>query len=345
MVPLWTIPIALAAGNCVILKPSEKVPVTMSIMADLFKQAGIPDGAFNIVNGTKEAVTAICTHKGIEAVTFVGSSPVAHYVASTCQQAGKRVLAMGGAKNHLIALPDCEREATATDVVSSFTGCGGQRCMAASVLVIVEDQTSEFGDDLIRRIVEKSSKIQLGQGTNQMGPLIDPAAVDRVSRATEDAQKRGMKVLVDGRTWVGSPATGYWLGPTVIEHPKGTTHEDPCLRDEIFGPFISIVRVSSRSEALAFENESGFGNAACIYTSSGDHADWFSKRFTSAMIGVNIGVPVPREPFSFGGMGASKFGCHGDVTGDNAIEFFTRRRKITTRWPIAGNSENLPWFK
>jgi acyl-CoA reductase-like NAD-dependent aldehyde dehydrogenase len=316
----------------------------MSIMAKLFKQAGIPNGVFNIVNGTQEVVVSLCKHAEIDAVSFVGSSRVAKIVATTCQQTNKRVLALGGAKNHLIALPDCEREATASDIVASFTGCSGQRCMAASVLLIVEDESSQFSSDLINRIVQKSSQVPVGQLDGQMGPVIDQLALDRITHYIQEAEKRGIEVLLDGRKWNGKPSNGYWIGPTVLLHSNGITN-DPCLTDEIFGPIISIVKVKSRTEAIKFENSCGYGNAACIYTSSGDNADWFSKRFTAAMIGVNIGVPVPREPFSFGGMGESKFGNHGDITGDGAIEFFSRRRKITTRWPVAGNTDNVPWFK
>jgi len=343
MVPLWTIPIALVSGNCVILKPSEKVPCTMNMMARLFKEAGIPDGVFNIVNGTKDAVTAICDHPGIAAVTFVGSSGVAKFVANRCQAVNKRVLAMGGAKNYLVALPDCELQATAADIVASFTGCCGQRCMAASVLLALDTQEG-FCDRLVEQVVSVCAGLRPGQGKNDMGPLIDAAALARVVAYVEGAEKRGAHLAIDGRKW-DTPAQGHWVGPTVIIHPAGTTPDDPCIKDEIFGPVISVIRVSSRAEAIQWENACGYGNAACVYTSSGEAAEWFARRFTSAMIGVNIGVPVPREPFSFGGMGNSKFGDHGDVTGEAAVDFFTRRRKITSRWPVANRSDNQAWFK
>jgi methylmalonic acid semialdehyde dehydrogenase len=343
MVPFWVLPIAIATGNCIVLKPSEKVPITMSKVARLIKAAGIPDGVVNIVNGTKEAVSALMVHPDIQAVTFVGSTPVARLVASTCSSHGKRVLALGGAKNFLVALPDCEPEATAADVVASFTGCAGQRCMAASVLVIVGDD--KFGDDLLQRIVQKAKAIEPGQEKAGMGPVIDDLAVARITKYLKLAEESGSTIALDGRSWQQSNTKGYWMGPSIIVHKSPANPADPIITDEIFGPVISVVRVASRSEALALEHTSPFGNAACVYTSSGANAEWFSKQFSAAMIGVNIGVPVPREPFSFGGMGVSKFGNHGDITGQSAVDFFTRLRKVTTRWPVAGNHDNQPWFK
>eukprot|EP00501_MAST-03F_sp_TOSAG23-6_P000010 GSMAST32.ASY1.ANO1.10.1 assembled CDS len=280
MVPMWTVPIALTAGNCVILKPT-----------------GIPPGVFQIVHGTRDAV---------EAVTFVGSSLVAKLVSQRCSKLNKRVMAMGGAKNHLVALEDCDAEGAARDIVASFAGCAGQRCMAASLLT---------------NVVQRAQALQLGQEKGQVGPVIDATSRAPISR--------GAKVLVDGRK-MAQTNPGTWVGPTILLHQ---THDDEAVRSEIFGPVLSVVRVKTWQDAIDIENSSPYGNAASIYTSIGAHAEWFSPRFRAGMIGVNIGVPVPREPFSFGGhaLSTSKYGSF-DVTGDGAMEFFTTRRKVTSKW-------------
>eukprot|EP00744_Colponema_vietnamica_P002281 GILI01003611.1.p1 GENE.GILI01003611.1~~GILI01003611.1.p1 ORF type:complete len:498 (+),score=155.97 GILI01003611.1:69-1562(+) len=332
MVPMWTIPIALACGNTVILKPSEKVPITMHRVAELFAQAGLPAGAFNIVNGTVDVVNAFCDHPEIKAVSFVGSSKVAEIVSKRGRNNNKRVLALGGAKNHLVALADADVEMTANDIVASFTGCSGQRCMAASALLPVGNQPQ-----LIAKIVEKAGKIAAGQASGQVGPVIDEMARDRILKYIDEAEASGAQILLDGRSWARLDAAvpaddlrrrGNWVGPTVILHSRPT---DPALQDEIFGPVISILPVTSHEEAIAIENGNPYGNAACIYTSVGAHAEWFTRRFRAGMIGVNVGVPVPREPFSFGGWYASRFGDL-DITGEGAMNFFTQRRKVTTKW-------------
>ena len=324
MVPMWTVPIALAAGNCVILKPSEKVPLTMNKTAKLMAEAGVPPGVFQIIHGTKDAVNGLCDAPGLRAVTFVGSSLVAELVAKRCRANGKRVLAMGGAKNHLVALEDCDTNGAAKDIVASFAGCAGQRCMAASVLVLVGECK-----DLMAKVVEHASALQKGQEKGQMGPIIDAASKARILGYINGAVERGAKCLVDGRSWA-KDTPGHWVGPTVLFFDSV---DDPCLREEIFGPVLSVVRVDTWQKAVDIENSSPFGNAASIYTSVGAHAEWFTPRFAAGMIGVNIGVPVPREPFSFGGHAnsVSKFGDF-DVTGDGAMEFFTNRRKVTTKW-------------
>lgn len=336
MVPMWTLPIAIATGNTLILKPSEKVPLTLALMVALFKEAGLPDGVINIVNGGLSAVEAICDHPDIKAVTFVGSSKVAEIVAKRCRALNKKVLALGGAKNYLIALPDCHTDMTATDVMKSFAGCSGQRCMAASVLLVVGVGKGEK-NALIDCVVEKASKLTPGQSkANDMGPVIDKAAVDRITHYIDLAEKNGAKILLDGRSWTKTQKQGYWVGPTVIEH---TNPSDIHFNEEIFGPVLSIYRVKDKQEALEMENKVAYGNAACIYTSTGESAQWFASRMSAAMIGVNIGVPVPREPFSFGGMNASRFG-DGDITGDAGIEFFTNRRKVTTKWTPPTNKSD-----
>ncbi len=323
MVPMWTTPIALGVGNCVILKPSEKCPMTMTRVAELIKQAGIPDGVFQIVQGAIPVVEQICDNSDIKAVTFVGSSKVAEIVYKRCHNLGKKIISLGGAKNHLIALPDCDTQMAAQDITASFCGCAGQRCMAASALITVGDQP-----ELLEAVIAKAKTLEPGQNPGQMGPVIDTQAQQRIIGFIDEAEKGGAKILLDGRSWASRE--GSWVGPTVILH---TNPADRALHHEIFGPVISVLKVSSREEAIEIENKCPYGNAACVYTSSGGAANWFSERFRAGMIGINIGVPVPREPFSFGGMydTLSKFGEH-DITGEGAMRFFTTRKKITTKW-------------
>jgi len=340
MVPMWTTPIALVAGNCVILKPSEKVPMTMRRVADLLTQAGVPSGAFQMVQGGQEVVEALCDHRGIHALTFVGSSRVAKLVHARAVGTGKKALALGGAKNHLVAASDADLEMASSDIVASFAGCAGQRCMAASVLLTLGAQPA-----LVARVVEKAKAIPMGQAKGCMGPVIDAAAEERIVSYITSAERDGVKVLLDGRTWAkakldqtstehggASLAGGFWVGPTILEVPAHMrSHRVMC--DEIFGPVLCVHSVPDAPTALAIERADPHGNAACIYTSSGATADWFSRRFNAAMVGVNIGVPVPREPFSFGGLegSLSKYGEH-DITGDGGLNFFTSTRKITTKW-------------
>lgn len=330
MVPMWTIPISLTVGNCVILKPSEKVPCTMQRMAALMKEAGMPDGVFQIVHGAVDVVNRMCDHPDIAAVSFVGSSKVAGLVSQRCHALNKRVLALGGAKNHLVALADCDVGMASRDVVASFAGCAGQRCMAASVLLLVDEQDDRSLDALLDQIAALTSKLEAGQAAGQVGPLIDQQAQARVLDYINKSEALGAKVLVDGRSWAKTRPQGHWVGPTVILHNDPA---DPALHDEIFGPVLSVLRVSSRDEAIRIENANPYGNAACIYTEKGANAEWFTKRFRAGMLGVNIGIPVPREPFSFGGLYGtlSKFGSY-DITGDGAMEFFTNRIKITSKW-------------
>ncbi|KAJ2344681.1 aldehyde dehydrogenase (NADP(+)) ald6 [Coemansia sp. RSA 2618] len=330
MVPFWTIPIALGMGNTYVLKPSEKVPMTMARVAELAAPI-LPAGVLNIVHGDARAAAALAEHADVAAVAFVGTSAVAEQIHARGTRLGKRVLALGGAKNHLVALPDCDVELTAQDVVNSFTGCAGERCMAASVLLVVGEQP-----ELVQRIVAKARALEPGsQGARAMGPVIDPCAVARIDAAVARAAEAGAELLLDGRS---SPAFaarraqgGFWVGPSVIRHADAA---DDALHDEIFGPVLSILHCADADAALAVENASCYGNAACVYTRSGAAAEYFSQRFQAGMIGVNVGVPVPREPFSFGGIHRSRFGI-GDITGDAAIEFFSYRRKITTKWAEA----------
>jgi len=313
-------------GNVVILKPSEKVPLTMRRVAELFQEAGFPDGVFNMVQGTKEAVEAIIDHPDVKAVTFVGSTPVAKMVADRCRALNKRVTALGGAKNHLVALKDCEIEGASSDIVASFAGCAGQRCMAASCLLLVGEQNA-----LLNNLVTKASKIKAGSGPGQLGPVIDAASCKKILSFIHQAELDGAKILLDGRLW-NNQETGNWIGPTIILHKSSN---DKTMQEEVFGPVLSVYVTSSWEEAISIENANPFGNAAAVYTTNGGNAEWFTSKFRASMLGVNIGIPVPREPFSFGGLYGtnSKYGDM-DITGDGAMEFFSNRIKITTKWPI-----------
>lgn len=285
MVPFWTTPIALVLGNAVVLKPSEKVPLTMRRIAGLFQEAGFPDGVFNMIQGTKDAVNAIIDNPGVKAVTFVGSSPVAKLVANRCRALDKRCTALGGAKNHLVALPDCDVEGASSDITVSFAGCAGQRCMAASVLLVVGDQ-----DRLLQKIVDKASKIQPGSEPTQMGPVIDVASYTKILSYIEDAEKQGAKLLLDGRNWKekvqNGNSGGHWIGPTVILHQSPN---DITMKEEVFGPVLSVYNVNSWEDAIDIENSNPFGNAASVYTTNGGSADWFTSKFRASMLGVNIG--------------------------------------------------------
>ncbi len=326
MVPNWTIPNALALGNCMIMKPSEKVPLSVGRLALLLKEAGLPDGVFNIVNGDSATVQAICDHPGIEAVSFVGSTKVAKLVYQRSTQHLKRCLALGGAKNHLFVLPDAKPEMTAQNVAASMSGCAGQRCMAASAMVGIGAV-----DAIVDRICEEARKIIPGKN---LGAVINKESKERIERYITEAEQQGAKILVDGRgAKVAGKEEGTYVGPTVIDHVRPGMS---VATEEIFGPVISIMRVDTLDEALAIENASPYGNAASVFTQNGGYARYVIDRASAGMIGVNVGVPVPREPFSFGGWNESKFGV-GDITGKSSIEFWTRLKKSTVKWnPEAG---------
>jgi acyl-CoA reductase-like NAD-dependent aldehyde dehydrogenase len=304
----------------------------MQKIAELLKEAGLPKGVFNLVHGTVEVVNRLCAHPDIAGMTFVGSSRVAEIVATKCHGLNKRVLALGGAKNHLVAAEDCDVGMANKDIVASFAGCAGQRCMAASALILIDSPNS---DNVLKAIVDTASKLAPGQNPGQVGPVIDGIAKERVLKYIADAKKGGAEILLDGSSWANKDQ-GFWVGPTVILHSNAS---DPALTEEIFGPVLSVIKVKTWEDAIAIENANPYGNAACIYTESGATAEWFTKRFNSAMMGVNIGIPVPREPFSFGGLYGtkSKYGDF-DITGDGAMEFFTNRRKITSKWTASYSS-------
>jgi len=321
MVPHWTMPNALVLGNTMVMKPSELVPLSTMRMAALLKEAGLPDGVFNIVNGGKEVVEALCDHPDIEALSFVGSTKVAKIVYKRATSTLKRCVALGGAKNHLLVLPDANPEMTASNVVASMSGCAGQRCMAASVMVGIDKV-----QHIIDRMVEEAKKIVPGKN---LGSVISAAAKKRIEDYISEAEKNGAKILVDGRnTTVSGKEGGFYVGPTIIDH---VTTDMSVAREEIFGPVISIIRAKDLDEAIEIENGSEYGNAASVFTQSGGLAKQVMERASAGMIGVNIGVPVPREPFSFGGWNESKFGV-GDITGRSSIEFWTQNKKTTTKW-------------
>ena len=326
MVPNWTMPNALVLGNTMIMKPSELVPLSCLKMAELLKEAGLPDGVFNIVNGGREIVEAICAHEDIEAVSFVGSTRVAKLVYQQATHSLKRCIALGGAKNHLFVLPDANPQMTASNVTASMSGCAGQRCMAASAMLAVGDV-----NPIISQICEEARKVVPGKN---LGAVISREAKERIENYITEAEQAGAKILVDGRgARVEGKEDGTYVGPTVIDY---VTPEMAVAKEEIFGPVISIMRTETLDEAIRIENANPYGNAASVFTQSGGLARYVMEHASAGMIGVNIGVPVPREPFSFGGWNESRFGAN-DITGKSSIEFWTKLKKTTTKWnPEAG---------
>jgi malonate-semialdehyde dehydrogenase (acetylating)/methylmalonate-semialdehyde dehydrogenase len=322
MVPMWTIPIVLTLGNSYIWKPSEKTPLTSVLLANCLKEAGVPNGIFSVIQGGKQSVEDIIDHPLVKAIGFVGSSKVAKSVYSRSTSLGKRALCLGGAKNHIILLPDADPEISGRGISDSFTGCAGQRCMAASVLLAVGDC-----DEQIKKIIERAQSLKIGQ---DMGAMITQEQVTFLDKAITQAQEAGAKILVDGRKQkvTGDYENGYWLGPTILDQVKPGSD---AAKIELFGPIISIMRCANLSEALEIENSNDYGNACSVFTNSGSAAETVAQKAKAGMVGVNIGVPVPREPFSFGGINESKFG-HGDITGEHSLNFWSNLKKITTKW-------------
>jgi malonate-semialdehyde dehydrogenase (acetylating)/methylmalonate-semialdehyde dehydrogenase len=321
MVPNWTIPNALVLGNTMILKPSQLVPLSSLRIAELLKEAGLPDGVFNVVNGAQEVVEAICDHPGIAGITFVGSTKVAKIVYARATSHFKRALCLGGAKNHLIVLPDAHPEMAATNIAASMSGCAGQRCMAASAMVAVGSV-----EHIIEKLVDEARKIVPGKN---LGSVISKESKERIERYITEAEQQGARILLDGRgAIVEGCEDGYFVGPTVIDFVRP---DMKIAHEEVFGPVLSIMRTKTVDEALEIENKNPYGNAASVFTQDGGMARYVAERASAGMIGVNIGVPVPREPFSFGGWNESKFGA-GDITGKSSIEFFTKPKKTTIKW-------------
>ena len=327
MVPLWMIPLAITTGNCFILKPSEQTPLSALKLAEYLKLSGLPDGVFNVLNGSKKAVEDICDHPKIKAVAFVGSSDIAKIVYSRSSVQGKRALCLGGAKNHMIVVPDADLDSTAKGLLASSMGSGGQRCMAASVAIGVSDI-----NHIVNKLVDYAKHFVLGK---DMGAIISKPALERIKKHINDAEKMGAKLLIDGRNPIlpSDYKKGYWLGVTILDY---VDPEWPCATDEIFGPVLSIIRTKNLEEAMKIENENPYGNAAAVFTTSGEVAKTITENASSGMVGINIGVPVPREPFSFGGWNDSKYG-HGDITGKSGIGFWTNLKKVTSRWPESGD--------
>ena len=328
MVPHWTIVNAIALGNAFILKPSEAVPISSQYTAKLLKEAGLPNGLFNIINGTQSTVENLCDHPDIKAITFVGSTKVAKIVYLRASQNLKQVLALGGAKNHIILLPDAHRDMASSNIVASMSGCAGQRCMAAATLIAVGNC-----DMILDKLIDDTNQIQCG---TTLGAVISKAAKERIESYIAEAEQQGAKIVLDGRnTIVPGKENGFYVGPTIIDF---ATADMKVATEEIFGPVLTIVRVNTIDEALAIENASPYGNACSVFTQSGGLANYVTENASAGMCGVNIGVPVPREPFGFGGWNESRFGS-GDITGKSAIGFFTKEKKTTTKWnPEAGTN-------
>ena len=327
MVPMWFFPIAIAAGNTVVLKPSEKDPTSSLWLAQLWKEAGLPDGVFNVLQGDKVAVDELLTNPKIKAISFVGSTPIAQYVYATGTAAGKRVQALGGAKNHAIILPDADLDLAADAMVNAGFGSAGERCMAISVAVAVGD----IADDLVAKITERARTIRTGDGTrdSDMGPLVTAAHRDKVRSYVDAGEAAGATVVLDGRgVAADGGADGFWLGPTLFDH---VTPDMSIYTDEIFGPVLAVVRVDSYDEALELINANPYGNGTAIFTNDGGAARRFQNEVEVGMVGINVPIPVPMAYFSFGGWKASLFGdTH--AHGTEGIHFFTRTKAITTRW-------------
>ena len=327
MVPLWFFPIAIAAGNTVVLKPSEKDPSAAIWMAKLLKEAGLPDGVLNVVHGDKESVDALLEHPDIASISFVGSTPIAKYIYETAARNGKRVQALGGAKNHMLVLPDADLDLVADSAVNAGFGSAGERCMAISVVVAVEP----VADELIAKISSRMAGLTVGDGTRgcDMGPLITKEHRDKVAGYIDVAIADGASVVVDGRgIEVDGEADGFWLGPTLID--RVATSSD-VYRHEIFGPVLSVVRVESYDEGLALINASPYGNGTAIFTNDGGAARRFQREVQVGMVGINVPIPVPVGYYSFGGWKDSLFGDT-KAYGPDAIHFFTRQKAITSRW-------------
>jgi malonate-semialdehyde dehydrogenase (acetylating)/methylmalonate-semialdehyde dehydrogenase len=327
MVPLWYFPIAIAAGNTVVLKPSEKDPSASIWMAELFSEAGLPDGVLNVVNGDKESVDALLDHPDVASISFVGSTPIAKYIYENGTRAGKRVQALGGAKNHMLVLPDADLDLVADSAVNAGFGSAGERCMAISVLVAVEPVT----DDLIEKIRSRMASLTVGDGLRgcDMGPLITKEHRDKVSSYIDIATDDGATVVVDGRGIdVDGASDGFWLGPTLID---AVPTDSRVYTDEIFGPVLSIVRVQSYEEGLALINSSRYGNGTAIFTNDGGAARRFQREVQVGMVGINVPIPVPVAYYSFGGWKDSLFGDTKAYGGDG-FHFFTRQKAVTRRW-------------
>ena len=338
MVPLWMHPIAIATGNTFVLKPSERDPSASNFVARLYAEAGLPDGVFNVVHGDKTAVDAILGHPGIAAVSFVGSTPIAKYVHERGTAAGKRVQALGGAKNHAVVLPDADLEYAADHLTAAAFGSAGQRCMAISVGVAV----GSAGDKLVEILERKAREVKVGPGTDpasDMGPVVTEAARERVEHSVTRGAEQGAKVVVDGRDLkVEGHEEGFFVGPSLLDD---VTPEMDAYREEIFGPVLAIVRTETLDEAVAVINANPYGNGTAIFTGSGEAARKFQREVKVGMIGVNVPIPVPMSYYSFGGWKDSLIG-DSPVHGPAGVRFYTRAKVVTTRWPHSEAAFNFP---
>ncbi|MFE1836664.1 CoA-acylating methylmalonate-semialdehyde dehydrogenase [Streptomyces sviceus] len=329
MVPLWMHPMAIATGNTFILKPSERDPSAANFVAELYRRAGLPDGVFNVVHGGKDAVDALLTHPGIEAVSFVGSTPIAKYVHEQATSYGKRVQALGGAKNHAVVLPDADLEFAANHITAGAYGSAGERCMAVSVAVAVGDAA----DGLVEILERKAREVKVGPGDvpgTEMGPLVTKAAQERVENAVGTAATQGATVVVDGRGLkVDGHEEGFFTGPSLLDH---VTAEMDAYKEELFGPVLAVVRAQSLDEAIALINANPYGNGTALFTASGEAARRFQRNIHIGMIGINVPVPVPMSYYSFGGWKDSLIGDN-PIHGPEGIRFYTRPKVVTTRWP------------
>jgi malonate-semialdehyde dehydrogenase (acetylating)/methylmalonate-semialdehyde dehydrogenase len=327
MVPMWFFPVAVAAGNCVVLKPSEKDPSAANWLAALWKEAGLPDGVFTVLHGDKEAVDGLLTHPEVRAVSFVGSTPIAQYVYEVGAKHGKRVQALGGAKNHMLVLPDADLDLVADSAINAGFGSAGERCMAISVVVAVEP----VADDLVARIRGRMETLTVGDGRRgcDMGPLVTREHRDKVAGYLDVAEADGAKIVVDGRgVEVDGEADGFWLGPTLIDHVPTTSR---VYTEEIFGPVLSVVRVDSYEEGVELVNSGAFGNGTAIFTNDGGAARRFQNEVQVGMVGINVPIPVPVATFSFGGWKASLFGDT-KAHGAEGVRFYTQTKAVTSRW-------------
>lgn len=327
MVPCWMFPLAIACGNTFILKPSERTPLLANRLAELFKEAGLPDGVFNIVHGAHDVVNGILSHEDIPAISFVGSQPVAEYVYKTGAGYGKRVQALAGAKNHSIVMPDANLDASVKEIIGAAYGSAGERCMACAVVIAV----GEVAEPLIEKLQDAADSIAIGNGLDEgvfLGPVIRPEHKARTADYIASGQEEGAVLLRDGRQDECMTADGYFIGPTIFDH---VTTDMRIWKEEIFAPVLSIVRVETLEEAIELTNKSDFGNGACLFTASGHNVRYFREHIQVGMLGVNLGVPAPMAFFPFSGW---KNSFYGDLhaNGTDGIEFYTRRKMLTARW-------------
>ncbi|QQE76306.1 CoA-acylating methylmalonate-semialdehyde dehydrogenase [Brevibacillus composti] len=327
MVPMWMYPIAITAGNTFVLKPSERTPLSSIRIAELLKEAGLPDGVFNVVNGAHDVVNGLLEHPDVKAISFVGSQPVAEYVYKTAAAHGKRVQALAGAKNHHLVMPDTNLQRAAKTIVSSAFGCAGERCMAASAVVAVE----EIADELIQHLIAESNALKMGNGLEEgvdLGPVIRPSHLEKVHGFIEQGLAAGAELVRDGREDAKAQPDGYFLGPTIFDKADA---EMVIVRDEIFAPVLSVMRVKNFEEGLETISKSRFGNGATIYTENGKWGREFVQRVEAGMVGVNVGVPAPMGFFAFTGW---KNSFYGDLhaNGKDGVDFFTKKKTITSRW-------------